>query len=365
METLAPEPKTGSNPPVIDFKKVEEFAGRVLGDLAAASAHALVYVGDQLGLFKGLAGAPATAEQLAQRLDLDARYVREWISGMAAIGYVDYDPDKKTFTLPAERAAVLADENSPAFMAAASSVIRTMYHSADDIANVFQTGEGFGWHEHHQCLFRGTERFFRPGYNTFLVDDWLKQLPGVTEQLVKGGRVLDVGCGHGASTIILAQAFPRSHFVGVDYHPESIESARQAAEKAGVSERVEFVVTKAKSLPQGPFDLVCYFDCLHDMGDPVSAASAAHSVLKPEGSVLLVEPLAEDALENNLNPLSAMFYAGSTFLCTPCSKSQEVGLALGAQAGPARLTGVLESAGFTRVRVAARSMANLIFEAKP
>ncbi|WP_204903057.1 class I SAM-dependent methyltransferase [Microbulbifer mangrovi] len=364
METLTPEMESGNQTPVVDFEKVEEFAGRVLGDLAAASAHALVYVGDQLGLFKALAEGPATAEQLARRRDLDARYVREWASGMAAIGYFDYDPERGTFTLPAERAAVLADENSPAFMAAAASVIRTMYHSADDIAKVFQTGAGFGWHQHHQCLFRGTERFFRPGYHTFLVDDWLKQLPGITEKLNAGGAVLDVGCGHGASTIILAQAFPESHFVGVDYHEESIDAARQAAEEAGVAERVEFLVANAQSLPEGPFDLVCYFDCLHDMGDPVGAAQAAHGVLKFDGSVLLVEPLAEDQLENNLNPLSAMFYAGSTFLCTPCSKSQKIGLALGAQAGPGRLTGVLESAGFSNVRVATRSMANLIIEAK-
>jgi len=233
MEALTPEVEPESNTAVVDFKKVEEFAGRMLGDLAAASAHALVYVGDQLGLFKALAKAPATAEQLAQRLELDARYVREWASGLAAIGYFDYDPVKKTFILPAERAAVLADENSPAFMAAASSVIRTMYHSADDIAKVFRTGGGFGWHQHHRCLFRGTERFFRPGYNTFLVDDWLKQLPGITEQLEKGGRVLDVGCGHGASTIIMAQAFPNSHFIGVDNHPGSIDAARAAAETAG------------------------------------------------------------------------------------------------------------------------------------
>lgn len=364
MDTLTPEVEAGSTPPVVDFEKVQEFAGRVLGDLAAAGAHALVYVGDQLGLFKAIAEQPATPERLAQRLDLDARYVREWASGLAAIGYFDYDPASGTFSLPAERAAVLADENSPAFMAAASSVIRTMYHSADEVAGIFKTGDGFGWHQHHQCLFRGTERFFRPGYHTFLVDDWLRQLPGVTEKLSEGGRVLDVGCGHGASTIILAKAFPKSRFVGIDYHRESIDAARAAAEEAGVSEQVEFLVTSAKSLPEGPFDLICYFDCLHDMGDPVGAAKAARSVLKPDGSVLLVEPMAEDLLENNLNPLGAMFYAGSTFLCTPCSKSQEVGLALGAQAGPARLTGVLQSAGFSNVRVATRSMANLILEAK-
>ncbi|WP_226664024.1 class I SAM-dependent methyltransferase [Microbulbifer aggregans] len=364
METLTPEVESGSNPPAVDFEKVQDFAGRVLGDLAAAGAHALVYVGDQLGLFKALAEAPATAEQLAQKLDLDARYVREWASGLAAIGYFDYDPANGTFTLPAERAAVLADESSPAFMAAASSVIRTMYHSADEVAGIFKTGEGFGWHQHHQCLFRGTERFFRPGYHTFLVDDWLQQLPGVSEKLSEGGRVLDIGCGHGASTIILAQAFPNSSFVGVDYHQESIDAARKAAEEAGVSDRAEFLVGSAHTLPAGPFDLICYFDCLHDMGDPVGAAKAARGVLKADGSVLLVEPLAEDRLENNLNPLSAMFYAGSTFLCTPCSKSQEIGLALGAQAGPGRLTGVLESAGFSNVRVATRSMANLILEAK-
>lgn len=365
METLSPDMESASNTPVVDFEKVEEFAGRVLSDLAAAGAHALVYVGDQLGLFKALAKGPATAERLAQRCNLDARYVREWASGLAAIGYFDYEPVGGTFILPPERVAVLADENSPAFMAAAASVVRTMYHSADEIANVFKTGAGFGWHQHHQCLFHGIERFFRPGYDTFLVEDWLKQLPGITEKLNAGGSVLDVGCGHGASTIIMAKAFPESRFIGIDYHQESINAAVQAAIEAGVSDRVEFLVAKAQSLPQGPFDLVCYFDCLHDMGDPVGAAQAARDVIKPDGSVLLVEPLAEDQLEKNLNPLSALFYAGSTFLCTPCSKSQKVGLALGAQAGPGRLTGVLESAGFSQARVATRSMANLIIEAKP
>lgn len=348
----------------IDMAKVEAFAGRVIGDLAATGAQALVYVGDQLGLLAALAEAPVTSDELAEKTTLDARYVREWLSGLAAHGYIDYEAATKKFSMPPEHAAVLADDTSPAFMAAAASVTRSMYHSADDIAEAFRTGDGFGWHQHHQCLFRGTERFFRPGYKTFLIDDWLHKLDGVVEKLERGAKVLDVGCGHGASTIILAKAFPNSEFYGVDYHVDSIAAAEQAAMDAGVDGRTHFSVCTAKDIAGGPYDLICYFDCLHDMGDPVGAARQARNCLAKDGKLLLVEPMAKDALEDNMNPLSALFYAGSTFLCTPCSKSQEVGLALGAQAGPKRLSEVLNQAGFSGVRVATESMANLIIEAK-
>ncbi|WP_193163339.1 class I SAM-dependent methyltransferase [Microbulbifer hainanensis] len=362
MEAVYSESKSNSATP--NPAKVEAFAGRMLGDLAVAGAHALVYLGDQLGLFIALSRGPATAEKLANRAGLDARYVREWASGLAAIGYLTYDAESGKFNLPPEHAAVLADESSPTFMAAASSVIRTLYHSADEIAEAFRTGDGFGWHQHHQCLFRGTERFFRPGYRNYLVSEWLPKLEGMIDKVSAGGTVLDVGCGHGASTIIMAEAFPHSFFVGIDYHADSIQAARRAAVAAGVEGRVEFLVAGARDIPTGPYDLICYFDCLHDMGDPVGAAQMAADNLKAGGSLMLVEPLAHDSLEDNFNPLGALYYAASTFLCTPCSRSQKIGLALGAQAGPARLSAVLQSAGFSRVRVATESMTNLVIEAR-
>jgi 2-polyprenyl-3-methyl-5-hydroxy-6-metoxy-1,4-benzoquinol methylase len=352
--------------PTIDEAKLEAFMEQFVGDLGACATAPLVLIGDKLGLYKAMADSePVTPAELAERTGTRERYVREWLCQQAASGYVEYDPAGGTFRLPPEQTLALAVDDSPAFIPGAYQLLAAMIKDEPAITERFRSGEGFGWHEHHHDLFEGTERFFRPGYTAHLVAEWLPALEGVEERLRAGIRVADIGCGHGASTILMAQAYPASTFVGSDYHEGSIEAARRAAERAHVSDRVTFEVAGAKTFGGGPFELVCVFDALHDMGDPVGAARHVRSQLTDDGTWLVVEPMAFDSIEENLNPIGRVFYAGSTMLCTPASLSQEVGLALGAQAGQTRLTEVLNEGGFGHVRRAAETPFNLVLEVRP
>jgi 2-polyprenyl-3-methyl-5-hydroxy-6-metoxy-1,4-benzoquinol methylase len=350
----------------IDHAKLEAFMGRMLNDMGAAMSGALILVGDKLGLYRAMAGAgPIGSHELARRTSTNERYVREWLAAQAASGYVSYDPGTKRYRLEPEQAAVFADESSPVFMAGAYEITASVYRDEPKITAAFQSGRGVGWHEHHQCLFCGTERFFRTSYNHHLVGEWLPALDGVVEKLKRGALVADVGCGHGASTILMAQAFPKSRFFGFDYHGPSIEFAREAAENAGVAERVTFEQASAKDFPARSYDLVTFFDCLHDMGDPTGASAHVKETLAPDGTWMVVEPKAGDRLEDNLNPVGRVYYSASTMICTPASMAQEVGLALGAQAGEARLKDVIERGGFSTVRVAATTPFNMVLEAQP
>jgi SAM-dependent methyltransferase len=353
--TMSPQQAT------LDQAKVNEFLGKAIQDVAATFHAGLVLIGDKLGLYRALAdGGPMTAAELAKRTGARERYVREWLSAQAAGGYVTYEPASGRFTLPPEHAFLLLDADLPgAFMLGVGSI-----RDEARIADAFRTGEGVGWHEHDPGVFEGCERFFRPGYAMNLVSQWIPALDGVKARLEAGGRVADVGCGHGASTIIMAQAFPRATISGFDYHPASIEAARRAADKAGVGDRVSFEVASAKAYPGAGYDLVTFFDCLHDMGDPVGAARHVRQSLGTGGTWMLVEPFANDRLEDNLNPIGRLYYGASTLLCTPASLSQEVGLALGAQAGEKRLRDVLTEAGFSRVRRVAETPANMVLEAR-
>src|SRR3954453_14979726 len=311
--------------PTIDDGRLQEFMGRFVQDLGAGATAPLVLIGDKLGLYRAMAdGVPVTSAELAGRTKCHERYVREWLSQQAASGYIEYDAAERTFRLPPEQALALADEKSPVFIPGAFQLLAAMIKDEPHIAERFRSGDGFGWHEHDPDLFEGTERFFRPGYLANLVESWLPSLDGVVAKLEAGAHVADIGCGHGASTTLMAHAYPRSTFVGTDYHEGSIEAARRAAERAGVADRVTFETSAAKELSGGPYDLVCVFDALHDMGDPVGAARHVRSQLADDGTWLVVEPMAGDAIEDNLNPVGRVFYAGSTMLCTPCSLSQEV-----------------------------------------
>jgi SAM-dependent methyltransferase len=350
----------------IDEAKLQAFMGQFVGDLGAALSVATVIIGDKLGLYKAMAdGAPVTPAELGERTGTDERYVREWLSSQAAGGYVSYDAGSESFTLPPEQAMALAQDDSPAFVPGAFQLAASLIKDEPKIADAFRSGEGVGWHEHNHDLFCGTERFFRPGYIANLVTNWIPALDGVEDKLSKGGQVADVGCGRGASTLILAEAYPRSRFVGFDYHGESIQAARAAAERAGLTERVSFEVATAKDYPGSDYDLVAMFDCLHDMGDPVGAARHVLGSLHPDGTWLIVEPFANDRLEDNLNPVGRVFYSASTMVCTPASRDQEVGLALGAQAGEARLREVVTDGGFAHFRRATETPFNLVLEVKP
>jgi SAM-dependent methyltransferase len=352
--------------PVIDEGQLNEFMGRVVGDLGAAISAALVVIGDRLGLYRAMGDSePVTAEQLASRTDTDARYVREWLSNQAAGGYVAYDPETSRFHLTPEQALALAQEGSPAFVPGAFQLATALIKDAPTIEQAFRTGHGVGWHEHHDDLFAGTERFFRPGYSANLISAWIPALDGVQAKLEAGARVADIGCGHGASTIIMARAFPRSSFAGFDYHQASIEHARHAASEAGLDGRVNFEVAAAKEYPGDDYDLVTMFDCLHDMGDPAGAATHVLQTLRADGTWMIVEPYAGDRLEDNLNPVGRVFYGASTLVCTPASRDQEIGLALGAQAGQARLREVVTDGGFTRFRRATETPFNIVLEARP
>ena len=349
----------------IDESKLNEFMGKFVHDLGAVMHAATVVVGDKLGLYKTLAEKPASAEDLARRTETDPRYLREWLSCQAASGYVQYDPKSDTFSLSEEQAFALAVEGSPAFIPGAFQIAVAQFKAIPKMTQAFRTGLGLGWHEHDVSLFHGTERFFRPGYAANLVAGWIPALDGIEARLKAGAKVADVGCGHGASTIIMAQAYPASEFIGFDYHEPSIAHARETAKKAGLGERVRFDVASAKTYPGKDYDLVTVFDCLHDMGDPVGASAHVKQSLRKDGSWMIVEPFANDRLEDNLNPVGRIFYAASTFICTPASRSQEVGACLGAQAGEERLRGVVSEGGFSKFRRAAQTPFNLIFEARP
>ncbi len=349
----------------IDEGKLEAFMGQAVTDMGAVISAPLMVIGEKLGLYKAMARAGAlTSQEVAERSGAAERYVREWLGNQAAGGYVTYDPESDRYTLPDEHALALADEDSPFYILGMYDSIASLYADEDQILEAFRSGEGMGWHEHDHRLFRGTERFFRPGYRAHLVADWIPALEGVLEKLRRGAKVADVGCGHGASTIIMAEAFPSSEFFGFDYHGASIERAREAAAEAGVADRITFDVASAKDYPGNDYDLVCVFDCLHDMGDPVGASAHVHDTLSADGTWMIVEPFAEDRVEGNLNPVGRVFYGASTMICTPASLAQEVGLALGAQAGEARLTEVLKEGGFTRVRRATETPFNLVLEAR-
>ena len=353
-------PKLNPNP-----EKLNAFLGQALNDMGAAFQTALIILGERLGLYKAMAGAGAlTPGELAAKTGTDERYVREWLCAQAASGYVVYDGATGRFTLPDEQALLLAVDTGPAYLPAAYQIIASTVMDEPQLRETFKTGFGFGWHQHCAALFEGTERFFRPSYAGNLINSWIPALDGVEARLKAGGSVADVGCGHGASTIQMAQAYPHSKFVGYDYHAPSVERAREAAKAAGVAGRVTFEVSGAKEYPGRNFDLVAFFDCLHDMGDPTGAAQHVRSTLKPDGTWMIVEPAAGDRIEDNLNPVGRVFYAASTMICTPASKSQEVGLALGAQAGEARLREVVMKGGFSRFRRATATPFNLILEAK-
>jgi SAM-dependent methyltransferase len=349
----------------LDMQKLNDFIGRFVGDLGAAFHTGMVVIGEELGLYRALAEGPQTSRQLADATQTDERYVREWLSSQAAGGYVQYDASTRRFSLTPEQAFALANEDSPAYLPGAFQLALGSLRAVPRITDAFRTGAGMGWHEHDHGVFHGCERFFRPGYAANLVSAWIPALDDVEGKLRDGALVADVGCGHGASTILLAQSYPRSLFVGFDYHGGSIDAARAAAAKAGVGDRVRFEVAAAKAYSGKDYDFVCTFDCLHDMGDPVGAAAHVKRSLKPDGTWMVVEPFAHDALENNLNPVGRIYYGASTLLCTPCSRSQEVGLCLGAQAGEARIGTVVRDAGFTRFRRAAETPFNLVFEARP
>jgi SAM-dependent methyltransferase len=350
----------------IDQAKLEKFVGQALGELGAGMNAALVIIGDKLGLYKAMAGAgPLTPAELAAKTSTTERYVREWLIAQAAGGFVTYDAATARFTLPDEQAFALAVEDSPAYLPGAYQIIASVLKDEPRITEAFRTGAGVGWHEHSADLFQGTERFFRPSYAANLISSWIPALDGVEAKLQAGVKVADVGCGHGASTILMAKAYPKSQFVGFDYHAPSIESAWKAAEKAGLADRVGFQVAGAKEFPGKGYDLVAFFDCLHDMGDPAGAAAHVRGTLAPNGTWMIVEPFAHDRLEQNLNPLGRVYYSASTMICTPASRAQEVGLALGAQAGETRLRDVVMQGGFKSFRRATETPFNLVFEARP
>jgi SAM-dependent methyltransferase len=352
-------------PARVDQARFDAFVGKMLGDIGAALGASLVLIGDKLGLYKALAEyGPLAARELAQRTGTAERYIREWLAAQAAAGYVTYDGISDRYHLEPEQAMVLADEDSPFFMAGGFQVAASTIIDEPKITEAFRTGRGVGWHEHNACLFCGTERFFRPAYRHNLVGEWLPALDGMVARLEAGAKVADVGCGHGVSTLLMAKAYPKSQFFGFDYHRESIEQARHAAEREELSGHVAFETAGSKDFPDQGYDLVCFFDCLHDMGDPVGAAVHARETLTPGGTLMIIEPFAHDTLAENLNPVGRIYYSASTMICTPASMAQEVGLALGAQAGMKRLREVLTEAGFSRIRKAAETPFNFVIEAR-
>ncbi len=345
--------------------KLNELLGKMVTELGAALVGASVVIGDQLGLYKALAAnGPLTAQQLAECTGTAERYVREWLAGQAASGYIDYDATNNAFLLTPEQALVFANADSPALMTGGYYVVESVYNDIPRLVDNFRTGKGFAWGEHCNCLFCGTERFFGPGYRNNLVSAWLPALDGVVGKLQAGGKVADVGCGHGVSTIVMAQAFPNSHFFGFDYHAGSIERARELARNAGLN-NVTFDIATAKSYPGSNYDLVTFFDCLHDMGDPLGAAAHVRETLNANGSWMVVEPMAQDELAGNFNPIGRIYYAASTTICLPTSLSQEVGLGMGAQAGETKLREVITKGGFTRFRRATETPLNMVLEARP
>jgi SAM-dependent methyltransferase len=351
--------------PALDMNKLNAFIGQFVTDLGAAVHAGMVVIGEKLGLYKALADGPITSAQLAVKTKTDERYLREWLASQAAGGYIIYNAATDTFGLTREQAFTLATEDSPAYLPGAFELALGSLAAVPRITESFRSGAGMGWHEHVDGVFHGCEKFFRPSYAANLISSWIPSLKGVQQKLEAGARVADVGCGKGASTLLMAKAFPHSRFFGFDYHDKSIEAARESAKKNGVADRVTFEVSKAKDFPGGDYDLVAVFDCLHDMGDPVGAAAHVRKSLAGNGTWMIVEPFANDQLKDNLNPVGRVYYSFSTLLCTPSSRSQEVGLCLGAQAGEARIRDVVTSAGFQHFRRAAETPFNIVYEARP
>ncbi len=351
--------------PALDMDKLNAFIGQFVTDLGAAVHTGMVVIGEKLGLYKALANGPVTPAELAAKTQTDERYLREWLSSQAAGGYITYDAATNKFSLSQEQAFALANEDSPAYLPGAFELALGSLAAVPRIAESFRTGAGMGWHEHDDGVFHGCEKFFRPGYAANLVTSWIPALHDVKEKLEAGARVADVGCGKGASTLLMAKAFPKSRFFGFDYHDKSIEGARESARREGVADRITFEVAKAKEFPGKDYDFVAVFDCLHDLGDPVGAAMHVRRSLAPDGTWMIVEPYANDHLKDNLNPVGRVYYSFSTLLCTPCSRSQEVGLCLGAQAGETNIGKVVTSAGFSRFRRAAETPFNIVYEARP
>jgi len=349
----------------LDMDKLNAFIGQFVSDLGAAVHTGMVVIGEKLGLYKALATGPMTSGELAAATQTDERYLREWLASQAAGGYITFDAASNKFSLTEEQAFALAKEDSPAYLPGAFELALGSLAAVPRIAESFRNGAGMGWHEHADGVFHGCEKFFRPGYAANLVSAWIPALEGVQQKLEAGGRVADVGCGKGASTLLMAKAFPKSRFYGFDYHDKSIEAAREAAQREGVADRVSFEVAKAKEFPGKGYDFVAVFDCLHDMGDPVGAAAHVRQSMAKDGTWMIVEPFANDRLQDNLNPVGRVYYSFSTLLCTPCSRSQEVGLCLGAQAGESRIREVVRAAGFSRFRRATETPFNIVYEARP
>ena len=350
----------------VDEKELNQFIGQILGDLGGAASLAMIRLGDALGLYRTLhAEGPLTSAELAKAANVDERYLREWLSQQAASKYLAYDPRSATFILPPEQAMVLADEDSPVYMMGGFETIVAMLENEPKVRAAFRSGGGVAWGDQPSCMFCAVARFFRPGYQNHLLKEWLPALDGVAQKLEHGAKVADIGCGHGWTTILMAKAFPKSRFVGYDFHPASIKEARAHAEIHGVSANARFEVSLAKNYPGNDHDLVTCFDCLHDMGDPAGAAAHIRRSLKPDGTWMIVEPMAGDSLEQNLNPIGRLYYAASTMVCVPTSLSQELGAALGAQAGEAKLREVIGAGGFSAVRRAAETPFNMVLEARP
>jgi 2-polyprenyl-3-methyl-5-hydroxy-6-metoxy-1,4-benzoquinol methylase len=357
--------ETQTPAPAVDQDKLMAFLGQVIGELGATVNAGLIVAGDRLGLYRAMAGAGSiTPAELAEKTGTSERYIAEWLNAQAAGGYVTYDPSTKRYLLPPEQALALADEDSPAFVCGAFELATATLKAEPKIEQIFKSGAGLGWHEHDAGVFTGCERFFRPGYNASLVSSWIPALDGVEEKLRVGATVADIGCGLGASSRLMAEAYPRARVTGFDYHSGSIDLARKEAKEAGSDERLRFEVASAAAFPGTGYDLITTFDCLHDMGDPVGAARHVRGALAPDGTWMIVEPIAGDAVEQNLNPVSRAYYAFSNFLCVPNSLSQEVGLALGAQAGEKRIRDVVTAAGFTRFRRVAETPFNAVYEVR-
>lgn len=349
----------------INEEKLQQFVNKMFSEISAGYSGALVIIGDELGYYKVLKEGPVTSVELAERTGTNERYAREWLAAQAAAEYLQYDPATKKFSMSPEAAVVFTDEDSPSYLAGGFYGTSAMYAAIPKLVDAFRTGKGVGWGEHHEHLFCGTAKLFRPSYRSALIQSWIPALDGnVEDKLKRGAKVADVGCGYGLSTVFMAKAFPNSRFYGFDVHEASIEKARELARQEGV-DNATFEVATAKTYPAQGYDLVAFFDCLHDMGDPVGAAAHAREALNSDGSVLIVEPFAQDQLEQNINPVGRIFYAASVAFCTPGSLSQEVGLALGAQAGEARLRDVITKAGFTQFRRATETPFNLVLQARP
>jgi len=349
----------------VDMNKLNAFIGQFVNDLGASVHAGMVVIGEKLGLYKALAARPMGSSELALKTQTDERYLREWLASQAAGGYITYDEKTGKFSLSTEQAFTLANEDSPAYLPGAFELALASLAAVPRITESFRSGKGMGWHEHQEGVFHGCEKFFRPGYAANLVSTWIPALQDVKAKLEAGARVADVGCGKGASTLLLAKAFPKARFFGFDYHDKSIEAAREYARRDGIADRVTFEVAKAKEFPGRDYDFVAVFDCLHDMGDPIGAATHVRKSLAKDGTWMIVEPFANDQLKDNLNPVGRVYYSFSTLLCTPCSRSQEVGMCLGAQAGETRIRDVVTAAGFSRFRRATETAFNIVYEARP